>query len=92
MGPRARQLARCAGDADEAVEVLAAMIAHSQIMMTPPAEPTPPFPAGFCRARGDRCRGPAARPEPFADVMRHGRSFRPLHFSAASSAASVVAD
>jgi hypothetical protein len=23
------------------------MIAHSQIMMTPPAEPTPPFPAGF---------------------------------------------
>jgi hypothetical protein len=29
------------------VEVLAAMIAHSQIVLTQPAEPTPPLPAGF---------------------------------------------
>jgi len=29
------------------VEVLAAMIAHSQIMVTQPAETTPPLPAGF---------------------------------------------
>ena len=34
-------------DRHATVKVLAAMIAHSQIMMTPPAEPTPPFPAGF---------------------------------------------
>ena len=34
-------------DRHATVEVLAAMIAHSQIMMTQPAEPRPRFPAGF---------------------------------------------